>query len=164
MGTANIQFSSDQLKQIDDAYHNKAGLTLQISSSDVVENGGFPVSFTKAQLQSLKPGVNTIKISKTAVQKLGKFIVTTLKSEKSGGALPFLPLLLAAMPYITGAAGVAGATSGIVSAINNKKHQNKMLEETKRHNMALEAKQGGAVRKKKAFGTGLYLRKGLKKD
>ena len=57
------------------------------------------------------------------------------QEEKNGGILPLIPILL-------GALGAVGATAGgaasIAKAVNDKKSQDAMLEEERRHNLELE--------------------------
>lgn len=71
---------------------------------------------------------------------------------KKGGFIFSIPAILGAL----GAAGsLAGAASGIASAVNKKKADNQLLAETKRHNKAMESKQGSGLRlssKKKLAG------------
>ena len=162
MGSVNIQFSSEQLKQIDDAFGKKESVTLQINRDQFVEKGGISIQISKAQIKSLTAGSGKLVLPKTTVTKIGKQIKEYLAKE--GGAIPLVAALLAAMPYITGAAGVAGAASGIASAVNAKRHQNKMLEETMRHNKAMETKSGDGLFLRKKTGKGLYLRKNFNKN
>ena len=149
---AYIDFTKDQQSKIDTAYKNGTAVSLLIKKRQFVEQGNFSVNLTKTQIQHIHEG-KEIVLSKTAVQTLGNSIKNFIKKhvkDKSGG---LLPLALAAIPYIAGAAGIAGGVATVVNAVNTKKHQNRMEEETKRHNKAMENKDG----------SGLYLRKGLKK-
>jgi len=148
---AYIDFTSEQISQIDTAYKNKTNIQLMIYKHQIQEQGIFPINLSKKQIDLLNKG-QPITIGKAAVQKLGNLIKNILIKNKVGGLLP----ILAAIPFIAGAAGIAGGISGVVSAVNQKKHQNKMEEETKRHNKQLEE-----ILEKK--GQGLYMRKGLKK-
>ena len=161
MGSVNIVFTSEQIKQLDDAFGKKESITLNLNKPQFVETGGISVPVTKAQIKSLTSGSGKLVLSKLTVRKIGKQIKEYLNKE--GVAIPLVAALLAAMPYITGAAGVAGAASGIASAVNAKKHQNKMLEETIRHNKAMETKSGDGLFLRKK-GQGLYLRKNLNKN
>ena len=63
-----------------------------------------------------------LKISKTQLEKNEGFIIT-------------IPTLLAG---IGAAASMAGAAGGIAKAVNDKKHNNKMESEAKRHNKKVE--------------------------
>jgi hypothetical protein len=146
---AYIDFTKDQQSKIDTAYKNGTEVRLLVKKNQFIENGNFPVNLTKTQIQQIYDG-REITLSKTAVKALGNSIKNFLKKhvkDKSGG---LLPLALAAIPYIAGAAGIAGGIATVVNAVNTKKHQNRIEEETKRHNKAMEGK-------------GLYMRKGLKK-
>jgi len=147
-----VDFTKDQLSKIDTAYKNKSEVSLFLSKDQFLQDGNFPINLSSVQLDRIKKG-EKITLSKTSVQELGNKIKTFLKKHSGG----FLPLLAAAIPYIAGAAGTAGGIAGIVSAVNSKKHQNKMEQETKRHNKALE----DIVQKKN--GDGLYVKKNLKK-
>lgn len=74
---------------------------------------------------------------------------------KKGGFIFTLPAILAAV----GAAGsLAGGAAGIATAVNKKKAADRMLEETKRHNLVLEKKQGSGLFLKPAKGKGLFLK------
>jgi hypothetical protein len=147
-----IDFTKEQQSKIDSAYKNRTEVKLAVKQHQFVENGNFPVHLTKTQVRQILDG-KEITLSKTAVQTLGNNIKNFIKKhvkDKSGG---LLPLALAAIPYIAGAAGIAGGVATVVNAVNTKKHQTRMEEETKRHNKAMENKDG----------SGLYMRKGLKK-
>ena len=63
-----------------------------------------------------------LKISKTQLEKNGGFIIT-------------IPTLLAG---IGAAASMAGAAGGIAKAVNDKKHNDQMESEAKRHNKKVE--------------------------
>ena len=67
-------------------------------------------------------------------------------SSKIGGALPFLIPLFAGL---SATGGLAGGAAGIVKAINDTKAAREQLDESKRHNNAMEAI---------ALGKGLYLK------
>src|SRR4051794_36628028 len=123
--SAYIDFTKDQQSKIDTAYKNGTAVSLLIKKRQFVEHGNFPVKLTKTQIQQIHEG-KEIVLSKTAVQTLGNSIKNFIKKhvkEKSGG---LLPLALAAIPYIAGAAGIAGGVATVVNAVNTKKHQNRM--------------------------------------
>ena len=74
---------------------------------------------------------------------------------KKGGFVFTLPAILAAV----GAAGsLAGGAAGVATAVNKKKAADRMLEEQKRHNLALEKKSGTGIFLKPATGKGLRLK------
>lgn len=152
---AYVDFTKEQQSQIDNAFKNETSLKIHLKNDQFLENGNFHIKLSKLQVEQIKKGT-PITLSKAAIKSLGNqiknFIIKEIK-DKTGGLLP----ILAALPFIAGAAGIAGGISGVVSAVNQKKHQNKMEEETKRHNKALEE----LVVKKS--GSGLYMRKNLKK-
>jgi len=65
---------------------------------------------------------------------------------KIGGALPLLIPILTALSAI---GGIVGGASGVVKTINDANSAKKQLEESKRHNKAIESI---------ALGKGLYMR------
>ena len=64
---------------------------------------------------------------------------TQLRETKRGGFIVSIPAAIAA---IGAAASLAGGASAIAKAVNDKKSQDKMLAETRRHNKAMEKKKG----------------------
>ena len=86
-----------------------------------------------------------LKISKTQLDKNGGFIIT-------------IPTLLAG---IGAAASMAGAAGGIAKAVNDKKHNDKMESEAKRHNKKVEnlllASSGKGVYLPKKSAKGVFL-------
>lgn len=122
------------------ASQNKKPLTLSINlqrTRDSVMSETF-LPLTKYQIEKIKKAQkqkkNTIS-TRISVQQLSEF--------KEGG---FLPALLAAAPAIAAVGSLV--TSGI-NAYNNKKANDRLVEETIRHNRALESTKG----------EGLYLNK-----
>lgn len=81
-----------------------------------------------------------------------KLTLKQIKRVKVGG---FLPALLAAAPAV---AAVGSLISSAVNTYNNKKANDKLVEERIRHNKALEGK-GIYLNKKPKDGTGIYLNK-----
>ena len=57
------------------------------------------------------------------------------KTRKSGGFIITIPTLLAGIGAV---ASMAGAAGGIAKAVNDKKHNDKMESEAKRHNKKVE--------------------------
>ena len=115
-----------------------------------------------------KRKTNTTNI-KTALSKTNKKMIkgkctvcNKMKSSfvseaqiKKGGFVFTLPAILAAV----GAAGsLAGGAAVIATAVNKKKAADRMLAETKRHNLVLEKKQGAGLFLKPTKGKGLYLK------
>lgn len=75
-------------------------------------------------------------------------------NKKTGGFVFTIPALMAG---IGAAASLAGGASGIATAVNKKKAADKMLQETKRHNKAMEGR-GISLKKRTRTGKGLYLK------
>lgn len=99
-----------------------------------------------------------MKKGRCLICKKTKTSFVSTEVAKEGGFIFTLPAILGAI----GAAGsLAGGASAIASAVNKKKADNKLLEETRRHNEAMESKTGSGLRvikaKKKSCGKGLYL-------
>lgn len=67
-------------------------------------------------------------------------------NKKKGGVLPLVPIILGALGALGSAAGGASA---IANAVNNKKAQQRQLEEMIRHNLAMEAKTGRGLTRRK---------------
>lgn len=80
-----------------------------------------------------------------------------LKTRKRGGFLPFLLPLLGAL------GGLGGGAAGIATAVNKAQSNKKLLEETQRHNRAMESSAKGKGlrkkrrRRKKKKGKGLFV-------
>lgn len=76
---------------------------------------------------------------------------------KTGGVLPFLVPLFAAL---SAAGSIAGGTAGVAKALHDAQLARKQLEESKRHNKAMEAVSVGKGLYLKPYrkGLGLYLR------
>lgn len=80
---------------------------------------------------------------------------TQLLPQKEGGFVFTLPMLAAAA---AAAGSLAGGASTIATAVNQKKNSDKVLAETKRHNKAMESKNGQGLYLKPYKGRGLYVR------
>lgn len=79
-----------------------------------------------------------------------------IKTPKKVGGI--LPLILAGIGAL---AGVTGGVTNVVKTINDAKMAQAKLNELKRHNLAMEPKQGKGLRigkKKRRKGRGLYLK------
>jgi hypothetical protein len=111
---------------------------------------------------SIQSGL-TLPLTKTQIQKITqsnkptiKLAETQLKKIKSGG---FLPALIAAAP------AVASVLGTIYNSYNNKKTNDRLIEERIRHNKEMKGSKGAGVKKKKAApkknmtASGLYLNK-----
>lgn len=94
---------------------------------------------------------NLIKVAQQALSSIGTKKLSSPRKRiipipKTGGFLPFLIPLFAAL----GALGsIGGGAAGIAKAVNDAKAAKQKLEEDKRHNLAME---------QVAVGKGLYLR------
>lgn len=97
----------------------------------------------------VKIGMGSRRIKKKSKKKSLKGRI--LFAPKRGGFLPFLLPLLGAL----GALG--GGAASIASAVNKSKSDKNLLDETQRHNKAMEAKGKGL--KKKKTGNGLKKKK-----
>lgn len=82
-----------------------------------------------------------------------------IQTPKIGGFIFSIPLLLSALGAL---GGLAGGASAIAKTVQSKKNEDQTLEETKRHNKAMEQLVSGKgiilPFKKKLRGKGLYLR------
>ncbi len=114
---------------------------------------------------------SAIKSARAAIKKAGgknnvKIPRVLPIPKKIGGALPFLIPLFAGLSA-TGA--LAGGAAGVVKAINDAQASKQQLEESRRHNRAMEdlAVGKGLYLKPYKTGFGLYLKPysggGLKK-
>ena len=134
------------------------------TKDDVCNETTIPI--TKNQLRLLRSaavrGVDVkMKISKRQLEYM----------KKTGGFLPAIPAILAAAPAI------AAVASTLFKTYNDKKTNDRLIEEKIRHNKAIEAKKGSGVylrkkpirgniggdgvylKKRKAIGDGIYLNK-----
>lgn len=94
---------------------------------------------------------NLIKVAKQALSSIGTKNLSLPKKRiipipKTGGFLPFLMPLFAALAAL---GSIGGGAAGIVKAVNEAKDAKQKLEEDKRHNLAME---------QVAVGKGLYIR------
>ena len=132
-----VHLSESQLSKLRSASEKKEPVTISI---DPIVRGNFQLYLTKTQIEKLKKGKPVhIKLSKSQLIKNGGFLFT-------------IPAILA------GLGTAAGIATGIAKTVNDKKYQDKMEAETKRHNLAMEAKS----RIKK--GKGPFLIRRLEKD
>lgn len=141
-----VSLATDQQKKLATAVQKQKGVTLKINTSrtkESVMNESY-LPLTRVQIKNLKKGKKSIKLSAVQVKKI-----------KTGG---FLPALLAAAPV------VAGVVSTIANAYNNKKSNDRLLEERIRHDKAMEELQkhmgkGVYINKKPSRGKGVYINK-----
>ena len=143
----NILFNEKQYTDIGNAFINKKGITFQLNENQINVESGYPLNLTKSQINKFKNKNFSINLSFNQCKKI---IIDLSKHIKTGGALPLLaliPLITKAAAILGGVGAAASVVSQVVNAVNNKKSQDKMLEETKRHNKSIENK----------FGSGLFL-------
>lgn len=100
----------------------------------------------KAALQSVKNSAKGRKITTPRIIKVPTF---------TGGILPILPIL-AGLSLV---GSIGGSAAGIVKTIRDLKIAQEQLQESKRHNRAMEIKVGkGLYLKPYSKGSGLYLK------
>lgn len=150
-----ILLTDEQQKNIYNAMKHEKDISiklepscLQRSKENITNESILPL--TQKQIDSIKKHRNnnmqtllTLKLSKTQLKCLNKY-------EKNGGFLPAL------IPIVTGA---ITAGTALYNSYNNKKTNDKLLEEKIRHNKVLE---GSGMFLKKPEGSGMFLKKNLK--
>jgi hypothetical protein len=136
-----------QQQKLKTAFNNRNPVSLQLKKEQY-KNGTVPLLLTDRQLNKINKNENFIlKLSQSQVRKM---------TEKFGGFVITLPAILGAIGAI---AGTAGATSGIVKAVNDKTHQKKSEKEQLRHNQIMEAEQKKMAKALvQSRGSGLYLK------
>lgn len=159
-----ILLTDEQQKDIYNAMKHEKDISiklepscLQRSKENIINESILPL--TQKQIDSIKKHRNnnmqtllTLKLSKTQLKCLNKY-------EKNGGFLPAL------IPIVTGA---ITAGTALYNSYNNKKTNDKLLEEKIRHNKVLERTsnnkvlEGSGMFLKKPEGSGMYLKKNLK--
>lgn len=112
----------------------------------------------KSGIRGLKKNQNVKDLARKALLSIGKIQnpqkilkrlkYRTIKVPKIGGILPLIPLFAG----LSALGALSGGAAGVAKAINDTKSAQKTLEETKRHNQAMEA---AAV---PVGGKGFYLR------
>ena len=145
----NVHLSESQLSKLRAAGNKKEPVTITI---DPQVRGNFQLYLTKTQINKLQKGKPAqITLSKTQLIKNGGFIFS-------------IPAILA------GIGAAAGIATGIAKTVNEKKHQDKMEAEQKRHNLAMEKKGKGVnkqsmtvVKKDVKKGKGPFLIRRLEK-
>lgn len=156
----NISLTKQQYTDIGNAVINNTGVTLELNNNQFNAEDAYPINLTQTQLKRLQKGNHRVKLSHIQCKK---FINDLTKNVKTGGALPLLaliPIISKAAAILGGLGGAAAGASQIASAVNNKKHQDKLLAETQRHNRAVEEKKttGEGIFLKPYQGSGLFLK------
>jgi hypothetical protein len=136
-----------QQQKLKTAFNTRTPISIQLKKEQY-KNGTVPLLLTDRQLNKINKNENFIlKLSQSQVRKM---------TEKFGGFVITLPAILGAIGAI---AGTAGATSGIVKAVNDKTHQKKSEKEQLRHNQIMEAEQKKMAKALvQSRGSGLYLK------
>ena len=158
-----LNLTKNQYAELGEATLKKKPLILNLTKNQFVEGdestaNTVKIKFTKAQIDKLKK--KDLKVTLSALQC--KKAVEEIK-KVHGGALPLLalaPLIMKGIATLGAAGAAAGGVSQIVNAVNNKKYQDKMVSETKRHNQEMEKKGNGLFLSPQTKGKGLFLAKG----
>jgi hypothetical protein len=142
-----LGLTSFQQQKLKTAFNNRAPVSLQLKKEQY-KNGTVPLLLTERQLNKINKNLNFIlNLSQSQVRKM---------TEKFGGFVITLPAILGAIGAV---AGTAGASAGIVKAVNDKAHQKKSEKEQLRHNQIMEAEQKKMAKALvQARGSGLYLK------
>jgi hypothetical protein len=113
-----VTLTNGQINKLKSAHKNGTDVTIRISKKG---DGNINLPLTQTQINKMKKATSGLELclSKSQLSHM----------EKHGG---FLPLLLAAIPAILGAAG--GLAGGITSAVNSSKQTSELV----RHNKAIE--------------------------
>ena len=138
-----VKLTNTQAKKLADAIKNKTKTSIRLGSNEL--EGEHKIPLTQMQINKIKKHKNkgvgvTLHMSQKQLNHMNK----------TGGVLPLLALLPAIFGGLAAAAGIAGGASGISKAVNDKKANNKMLEEQQRHNAQVEKELSSS-------GKGLYL-------
>lgn len=136
-----VNLTRNQKQKLIRAAKKKAQINLRLTYAQL-QNGNQPLNLTERQIQ---------KIRKASAARRGATLNISPRQIKSGG---FLPLLL---PLLGALGGLAGGAASIAKAVNEDKSSKAMLEEQKRHNLALEGK-GFKKTRGGSKGKGLYLK------
>lgn len=114
---------------------------------------------------SRKGMLENVKVAFRSLRKSGKKILLPrsriIPIPKTGGFLPLIPIFAA-----LGALGsLGGGAAAITNAVNSAKAARDQLQETKRHNIAMESKAGSGLNVKPykpgcgvSIGSGLYIK------
>jgi hypothetical protein len=136
-----------QQQKLKTSLNSRTPVSFQLKKEQF-KNGTVPLLLTQRQLVKIHKNQNFIlKLSQSQVRKM---------TEKFGGFVITLPAILGAIGAI---AGTAGASAGIVKAVNDKTHQKKSEKEQLRHNQIMEAEQKKMAKALiQSRGSGLYLK------
>ena len=151
-----VKLSNTQANKLANAIRNKTIASIKLSCNEL--NGEHKIPLTQMQINKINKHKNKgvgiiLHLSQKQLHHMHKTI------------LPLMALLPAIFGGWRAAGGIASGASSIAKAINDKKANNKMLEEQQKHNAEVE-KQLGKGLYLNPKGEGLYLNpkgKGIKK-
>lgn len=129
-----FKLTQNQIKKLQEAHNNNTNATLEFASNKIFKGENI-YNLDKIQLDKLK----NAKEKKSGVRI--EIRNSQIKDKKGG----FLPLLFAG---IGAASALVGGVSAIYNSVNDKKFKNAMIQETIRHNKAIENKGSGLKKKK----------------
>jgi len=129
-----FKLNQNQIKKLQEAHKNDTNVTFQIASNKIFKGENI-YYLDKIQLDKLK----NAKEKKSGVRL--EIRNSQIKDKKGG----FLPLLFAG---IGAASAAVGGLSTIYNSVIDKKYKNAIIEETIRHNKAMENKGSGLKKKK----------------
>ena len=112
-----VNLSESQLKKIKNAVSNGCPTSIRLTKKNL--HGEHKLPLTQTQVNKLENAKSSVNVNLSTAQ---------LKAIKTGGFLPLIPLIIAAI----GAAG--GLTGGISAAVSAAKSN----AEERRHNLAIE--------------------------
>ena len=130
-----VSLTNIQAKKLADAIRTKTIASLKLRFNEL--NGEHKLPLTQMQINKINKhkdkGVGIIlHLSQSQLKHM----------HKSGGVLPLLAILPAIFGGLAAAGGITGGVSSIAEAVNDKKANNKMLEEQQRHNLEVEKQLG----------------------
>lgn len=146
-----INLDDHEKERLAEAVQYQRSVTVMIRNQrtkDAISNE-IQVPLTQYQLRKLRSAATRninakLTFSKRQIQHMGK----------EGGFLPALPALIAAAPAVT------AVVTSLFKAYNDKKTNDRLIDEKIRHNRVIEENVGkGIYLKKKPTGSGVYMRK-----
>lgn len=132
-----IQLTDGQRNKIRCAFRNKRGVTIQLSESQLRKKGSDYIALTEQQIKSIQQRIKDrtgLRLTLSEEQ---------LRKNHEGG---FLPLVFAGIGAL---AALLSGGAAVANSVIDYKDKKKRLEETKRHNLAMERIQVGRGLKKK---------------
>jgi Phospholipase A2-like domain len=173
-GDRGVNPLDEAAKEHDIAYSRSESLPERHKADQILENKAWSRVKSKDASLGEKAAAWIVTNTMKAKRKLGMGLRKKSKNDgkvKKGGKLRrtkkvkrriiptpkrggFLPLLF---PALAALGALGGGAAGIATAVNKAKADKALLEEQKRHNLALEAKGKGLKNKRPRKGRGLYL-------